>query len=141
MEKLTNHTLVYDNECPMCDLYTRGFIKAGMLDNNGRVAYGCAKVPVSFDNQRARDEIALIDYERGTVTYGLESLVKVIGHSFPFVTRVITFRPLYVVLKFLYSFISYNRKVIAPPRVFEKRGSCTPKYHLATGSHTSCLHG
>lgn len=129
MEKLKNHTLVYDSECPMCDLYTKGFISAGMLDENGRVAYGCAKVPASFSNQRARNEIALIDYENGTVTYGLDSLFKIIGHSFPplkFLFRSALVRyPLLV----LYSFISYNRKVIAPPAEFEKRGSCTPQYH------------
>lgn len=128
MEKLANHTLVYDSECPMCDLYTRGFIKAGMLDNNGRVAYGCAKVPVTFDNQRARNEIALIDYEKGEVTYGLDSLVKVIGHSFPLFDRLLRFRVIRFPLNILYSFISYNRKVIAPPTVFEKRGACTPDY-------------
>src|SRR5258708_4527194 len=83
MKKLANHTLIYDSECPMCDLYTKGFVKAGMLDGNGRVEYGCARVPASFDNQRARDEIALVDYENGTVTYGIDSLFKVIGHSFP----------------------------------------------------------
>jgi hypothetical protein len=128
MEKLTNHTLVYDSECPMCDLYTKGFVKAGLLDENGRVAYGCAKVPVTFDNTRARNEIALIDYNEGTVTYGLDSLVKVIGHSFPFLRRVLGLSIVRAPLNLLYSFISYNRKVIAPPKVFEKRGACTPTF-------------
>jgi hypothetical protein len=129
MKKLSNHTLVYDNECPMCDLYTRSFIKTGMLDENGRVMYGCARVPASFDNQRARNEIALVDYETGTVTYGIDSLVKVLGHSFPLVKKVSEIRPVKHFLRLLYSFISYNRKVIAPAEEFEKRGSCTPTYH------------
>lgn len=130
MKKLSNHTLVYDSDCPLCDLYTSGFIKSGMLDENGRVMYGCARVPASFDNQRARNEIALVDYETGTVMYGIDSLVKILGHSFPMITRIAAYRPVRFFLQQLYSFISYNRKVIAPAGEFESRGSCTPDYHL-----------
>ena len=39
MKTLANHTLLYDKECPMCNLYTAGFIKANMLDQNGRKAF------------------------------------------------------------------------------------------------------
>lgn len=130
MKTLANHTLVYDSECPMCDLYTKGFVNAGMLDCNGRVAYGNAKVPVTFDNTRARNEIALIDYGNGTVTYGLDSLIKVVSNSFPLLGRVLRLPIVKIPLNVLYSFISYNRKVIAPPKVFEKRGACTPAYRV-----------
>ncbi|MEJ0031076.1 MAG: hypothetical protein WDO15_12160 [Bacteroidota bacterium] len=130
METLANHTLVYDSECPMCDLYTKGFIKTGMLDSNGRVAYGCARVPAAFSNDRSRDEIALIDYNSGTVTYGLDSLIKIIGHSFPRLGSVLRSSVVHWPLEVLYSFISYNRKVIAPAKDFEKRGSCTPTYNI-----------
>lgn len=130
MEKLKNHTLVYDTDCPLCEVYTKGFIRAGMLDESGRVEYGCAQVPAAFNNQRARDEIALVDYETGTVTYGIDSLIKVIGHSFPLLKFVLGFALVRYPLGVLYSFISYNRKVIAPPNEFERRGSCTPTYNL-----------
>ncbi len=36
MKTLRNHTLIYDKECPMCNLYSKGFIQSGMLDENGR---------------------------------------------------------------------------------------------------------
>jgi len=39
MKTLKNHTLIYDNECPMCTMYSKGFIHAGMLDENGREAF------------------------------------------------------------------------------------------------------
>jgi len=136
METLRNHTLVYDSDCPMCDLYTKGFINTGMLDTNGRVQYGCARalsagrqMPVSFNNERARDQIALVDYDNGTVIYGIDSLIRIIGHSFPWVGNILNLRLVKVPLSIFYSFISYNRKVIAPPKVFEKRGACTPAYH------------
>jgi predicted DCC family thiol-disulfide oxidoreductase YuxK len=129
METLRNHTLIYDGECPMCDLYTSGFVKTGLLDANGRVEYGCARVPVTFSSQRARDEIALVDYETGTVTYGLDSLLKIVGHSFPMLSKLLNLKIIRWLLSKLYFFISYNRKVIAPPKAFEKRGSCTPAYN------------
>jgi len=130
MKTLNNHTIVYDSECPMCDLYTKGFVKAGMLDCNGRTAYGNARVPAGFDNTRARNEIALIDYESGTVTYGLNSLIKIIGTSFPLLGKVLKLWIIRAPLNVLYSLISYNRKVIAPPTVFEKKGACTPEYKI-----------
>ena len=130
MEKLTNHTLIYDSDCPMCDLYTKGFISAGMLDQNGRIEYGCARVPVTFDNVRARNEIALVDYTNGTVTYGIDSLFKVIGHSFPALKPIFNCPVFRFPISMFYKFISYNRKIIAPPPVFEKRGSCTPSYNV-----------
>ncbi len=39
MKTLKNYTLIYDDQCPMCNIYSKGFIKAGMLDENGREAF------------------------------------------------------------------------------------------------------
>jgi hypothetical protein len=100
-----------------------------MLDTNGRVEYGCARVPASFSNDRARNQIALIDYNNGTVIYGIDSLIKIIGHSFPALGRLLRVRAIHWILSIFYSFISYNRKVIAPSKIFEKRGSCIPTFH------------
>ena len=36
MKTLENHTLLYDEDCPLCQVYSSGFIKTGMLDQNGR---------------------------------------------------------------------------------------------------------
>ena len=36
MKTLENQTLLYDEDCPLCSVYTTGFIKNGMLDVNGR---------------------------------------------------------------------------------------------------------
>lgn len=130
MKTLQDHTLVYDQDCPLCELYTGAFVKTGMLDSNGRVAFGCARVPAGFSNDRAKDEIALIDYRTGTVTYGVDSLLKVIGNSFPGLANFLGARVFRLPLQILYKFISYNRKVIAPPKEFETRGSCTPTYHF-----------
>jgi hypothetical protein len=40
MEALKDHVLLYDQNCPLCRSYTGLFIKCGMLDGEGREAYG-----------------------------------------------------------------------------------------------------
>lgn len=117
MRTLNNHLILYDAECPMCQLYTRAFTRSGMLDPNGRAPYQDlppAACPL-VDLQRAVNEIALIDTKTGEVNYGIESLFKVIGHSFPLFRPLFSWRPFLRIMRKVYAFISYNRKVIIPP--------------------------
>ena len=132
MKTLENHTIIYDDECPMCNLYTGAFVKSGMLDNAGRIPYSSfAKDPsASIDLLRARNEIALINRKDQTITYGLDSRLKIIGNSFHFLRplfRIKLFRSLMVPL---YYFISYNRKVIVPGNSPEKNNACTPTFNI-----------
>jgi len=63
MKTLQNQTLLYDKDCPLCNAYTSGFIKAKLLDQNGRKAY-CdinSKDYDFVDLKRAANEIALIN--------------------------------------------------------------------------------
>lgn len=100
-----------------------------MLDKHGREPYTGSSVisGPNFDKKRACNEIALINRSNGTVIYGIDSLYTVIGNSFPF------FRPLFAWPLFrnicihLYSFISYNRKVIAPGT---GQSTCVPDFNL-----------
>ncbi|AWG21345.1 hypothetical protein FFWV33_07290 [Flavobacterium faecale] len=116
MKTLANHTLLYDEECPMCNLYTAGFIKANMLDNQGRKPFVNITTEEAnyIDIQRAKNEIALVDTQNKRVYYGIESLLKVIGNSFPWMEKIGNWKPIKYFLKKLYKFISYNRKVIVP---------------------------
>lgn len=130
MNKLNNHTLLYDQNCPLCSVYTTGFIKTGMLDANGRKPYAqlTNEEMIYVDVQRAANEIALIDKQNKTVTYGIDSLLKVIGNSFPVVAKIGNFKPLYYLLSKLYSFISYNRKVIIPNKKSNAALQCIPDF-------------
>lgn len=131
MKTLENQTLLYDEDCPLCSVYTTSFIKSGMLDQNGRKPY-CQLAPEdqSFvDIKRATNEIALVDNKNKTVIYGIDSLLKVIGFSFPWMEKVGTTKPIHLFLKKLYSFISYNRKVIIPSKAKEENKlQCTPDF-------------
>ncbi|HTI92549.1 MAG TPA: hypothetical protein VL727_18265 [Puia sp.] len=116
MKTLKDHVILYDSECPMCKVYTHAFTSTGMLDREGRAPYqempsfACPVV----DQQRAVNEIALVNTVTGEVRYGIESLFKVIGHSFPVFSPLFAFPPFVWLMRKLYAFISYNRKVIIP---------------------------
>ncbi|RYU90517.1 DUF393 domain-containing protein [Mucilaginibacter terrigena] len=116
MKTLGNHTIFFDAECPMCKLYTKAFVQTGLLDKDGREAYQhldtntCPMV----DRQRAVNEIALVNQETGEVTYGVKSLFKIIGNAMPVFKPLFNFVPFVWMMGKLYSFISYNRRVIIP---------------------------
>lgn len=116
MKTLENHVIMFDAECPMCRLYTGAFVKTGMLGADGRIAYQTA--PANFcpavDRQRAVNEIALVDTETGEVSYGIASLFKVIGNSFPVFKGLFNCRSFVGLMTYVYAFISYNRRVIIP---------------------------
>ena len=132
MKTLQNHTLIYDNECPMCNIYSKGFIKAGMLDEKGREAF----TELSFKNKnlidftRAKNEIALVDHNKNEVIYGVDSLLLIIGNSFPLLEKIARIQPLHWFFKKLYSFVSYNRKQIIPSGKDQTEQSCVPDFNL-----------
>ncbi|GAA4077088.1 hypothetical protein GCM10022389_23680 [Flavobacterium cheonanense] len=132
MKTLANQTLLFDEDCPLCRVYTSGFIKAGMLDENGKKPY-CqlsAEEQNFIDVKRASNEIALVDNENKTVIYGIDSLLKVIGFSFPWMEKIGNLKPIKYFLKKLYSFISYNRKVIIPSKIKQEiKLQCVPDFN------------
>nr|WP_321228165.1 hypothetical protein [uncultured Psychroserpens sp.] len=133
MKTLEHHTLLYDEDCPLCQVYTSGFIKTGMLDQNGRQPYST----ISTENQnfinleRASNEIALVDNKNKTVIYGIDSLLKVLGFRFPIIEKIGHLKPVKFLLKKLYSFISYNRKVIIPSEENKSEQlQCLPSFNV-----------
>ncbi|WP_269226320.1 DCC1-like thiol-disulfide oxidoreductase family protein [Flavobacterium eburneipallidum] len=132
MKTLENQTLLYDEDCPLCSIYTTGFIKAGMLDENGRKSYcQLSNEEQNFiDVKRASNEIALVDNKNKTVLYGIDSLLKVIGNSFPWMEKAGNIKPIKYLLKKMYSFVSYNRKVIIPSKINpDIKLQCVPTFH------------
>ncbi len=133
MRTLNNNVILYDEDCPLCQVYTSGFLKTNMLDQNGRKPFHKISNDEEefIDINRASNEIALVDTETKTVTYGIDSLLKVLGHSFPWIEKIGHFKPVKYGLKKLYSFISYNRKVIIPNTPSnETRLQCVPSFNV-----------
>jgi len=132
MKTLKNHTLIYDKDCPMCCAYTSAFIKTGVLDKEGREPFKPALFPANpkFNAHRAQNEIALLNRKTGEVQYGIESMFTVIGHAAPILKPLFKFKPFMWLMKKVYSFISYNRKVIAPPAANPAEINCVPDVNL-----------
>ncbi len=128
MRTLDNFTLLYDNDCPMCNLYSCGLQKANMLDANGRKAFGDFEFEKNqfVDQNRAANEIALFNIQTKEVIYGIDALLRVIGNSFPWIEKVGQISWVNFLLKKVYKFISFNRKVIAPA----VKSSCTPSFNV-----------
>ena len=127
---MENYVLIFDAECPICTTYSVAFVKAGMLDKNGRESYQdmsnqtCSLI----DKNRARNEIALVNTNTGEVCYGIDSIFKVVANSYPIFKRLFSFSPFYWIMKRFYFFISYNRKVIIPGKSNED--ACTPDLNI-----------
>jgi hypothetical protein len=92
------------------------------------------------DRQRAVNEIALVDTQTGEVSYGVESLFKVIGNSFPLFKPLFGFAPFVWLMKKVYAFISYNRRVIIPAG-HDVQGAYNQALGWATASSTLHLPG
>ena len=132
MRTLSNHKLIIDRDCPMCQLYGGAFEKTGMLEQGSCSPY--QMIDASINNQidmvKARNEIAFYNTQTQEVFYGLDSLVYIITHNFPFLKPFLKSFPVDFFLRKLYKFISFNRKVIAPS--FQKPNDrvCTPDLNL-----------
>ncbi len=132
MKTLKNHVVLFDAECPMCSVYTKAFVKTGMLDGGGRAAYQTMPqnaCPV-YDRQRAVNEIALVNLTNGEVTYGIKSLFKILGNAWPVFKPLFAFAPFAWFMSKVYAFISYNRRVIIPPNKDEAAFAYQPSFKL-----------
>lgn len=132
MEKLTNHKLLIDNNCPMCVAYSGVFVKLNALDKNGPVNYSTApEYLFNYINaDRARNEIALYNEETKEVTYGIHSMIRIISGRFPFLKSILTNPIILSILTIFYRFISYNRKVVIPVNsVHSEKRICNPGFN------------
>jgi len=134
MRTLKNYALIYDDQCPICQVYTKALVVTGVFEKKGREAYQVMEDQTCtlIDKDRARNEIALVNKKTGEVNYGLDSLLKVTYSVFPFVKYIFKIKPIYWLFKILYSTISYNRKIIMPSG--RKNDTCTPDFHLKNRS-------
>jgi len=123
--------ILFDGECPMCRAYTQAFVKTGMLDAGGRAAYQTemSACPM-IDKQRAVNEIALVNMANGEVTYGVESIFKILGNAWPLFARLFACNPFLWIMRKVYAFISYNRRVIIPASESGNSYSYQPTFKL-----------
>lgn len=127
---LSNHIIIYDDECPLCNVYTSGFVKFKFLDSDSRLPYSKIhklEIP-ELDDTRSKNEIPLLNTKTGTVDYGATSLLKILGNRWKVFLYLSQCVPLLWLIKKLYSFISFNRKVIVPGN--PSASACNPTFSL-----------
>ncbi len=131
MAALQQHQLYYDTDCPLCVAYTGAMEKHGVLAEGSRVPFQQTDIETRrrIDEKRATSEIALLNTQNGTVQYGIDAMLHILFRNMPKLNALLHKPLLYSFLKKLYSFISYNRKVIAPAIVAPGAISCEPPLH------------
>ncbi len=103
-----------------------------MLRKENRIAFSIINIQdFVIDVNRARHEIPLVNTKTGEVKYGVDALAEILNQKIPFVKSVLSISPVRYFFKKLYSFISYNRKIIVASQPAE--GSCfdcSPDYRF-----------
>lgn len=132
MKTLKDHVILYDAVCPLCNMYTKGFVRTGMLDQNGRLPY--QNMPDNLaclvDKERSVNEIALVHTPSGKVYYGIESLLRILGNAMPFLKSLFRCWLFIKMADKFYKFISFNRRLIVPSKKDEVFGdNVDPFFH------------
>ena len=132
---LAEKVILYDDSCPLCQLYTEGFVRLGVLPRSGRVAFGqapaqCPEVFETLNVARGRVAIPLIDRTTGEIVYGLDALFLLIGHQAAWLRPVLRQRWIKAVIWPLYRLLSYNRRQIAGCEPPVTPFDCRPERHL-----------
>lgn len=132
MKTLSNHTILFDAECPMCRTISKGLVKSGLSTEEASVSYQQFPEMVCpmLDRQRAANEIALINNDTGEVSYGVESLFKLLATSYPRLRPLLSFAPFIWFMSKIYALIAFNRRIIVPPPEKGDRFSIQPTFRL-----------
>lgn len=130
--KKCSRTIIYDDNCPLCSWYTGAFVQSGLLAEEGRLPFSSLPPELlqQIDYARGKNEIPLIDHQSGKVLYGIDALVSILGQRCPIVRLTGRWKPVNWLLKKLYNFISYNRKVIVARSTTPGTVDCTPDFRL-----------
>ncbi len=130
---LENKVIIYDDSCPMCKLYTQGFVRMGILTPNHRIGFARADAvhTAQLDLNRARHEIPLLDMQTGEVIYGMDALFCLIGHRFPIFTPLFRMPRFRALIYGFYQIVTYNRRVIAGCAPPHEGFNCAPDFNKA----------
>lgn len=132
--KPLSKAIIYDSSCPMCQAYTKGFVKWGILAPEHRISF-CELEPDQaqryMDLTRSKHEIPLVDLSGGKTLYGIEALSYLLSQRLPFIQTFLSCKPIHWFCQKLYSFISYNRRVITATTSENKGIDCKPDFHLS----------
>ena len=128
---MKNKILVYDDNCPLCTWYSGLFVKYGFLNADGRKPFSTIDddLLIKIDFDKGKNEIPLLDTSTLKVVYGIDALLDILDQKIPFIKTIANFAPLKWILKRLYKFVSFNRKVIVAKKCGPANIDCSPDYN------------
>ncbi|MFN0203034.1 MAG: hypothetical protein ACKVTZ_16030 [Bacteroidia bacterium] len=129
---MKNKIIIYDDSCPMCQWYTKEFVKQGMLAAENRVGFteADAEMLQQIDIERSRHEIPLYDTETKTTLYGPEALYCLLGAKMPMLRPLFQNKYFKSCIWQLYQIITYNRRIIAGSAAPTTGFDCAPDFNL-----------
>jgi hypothetical protein len=127
-----DHVIIYDSCCPMCSWYTGIFIKSGLLPEEGRQTFSGVRPDILnlIDPNKSRHEIPLVNLQAGTVQYGVDAIMEIVGSRYPTIIRICKFPLLNWIIRKMYKLISYNRRVIVAAEKKPVGFDSTPDFHV-----------
>jgi len=130
---LKNYKLLLDNDCPMCKVYGQLFVKLNLIEPSALTSFQfeSQNSALNIDHERAKSEIAFYNTVTNETVYGVDAVVKIISHNFTLLQKFLELYWINRLLKFIYFFISYNRKQIIPVNPKFECYNCTPEYKLS----------
>ncbi len=131
--------IIYDENCPMCRVYTKGMVAVDNSGNTHRIGSNHLTDPTiisRLDPQRARHELPMVDLDGGETLYGVDTWAWAFGRQNEGVRRLLSLNYLRTILQAVYAFISYNRRIIVPQQpgrwdLFDLTPDFRPGYRLA----------
>ncbi|MEO8885574.1 MAG: DCC1-like thiol-disulfide oxidoreductase family protein [Mucilaginibacter sp.] len=133
MKTLPNHLILFDAECPICTFYAKTVTSAGIIEKSGEIAYQdiTAETCPMVDRQRAVNELAIVNQTTGEVSYGINSLFKILAVAMPWLKPLLTFKPFIWVMSKVYALFSYNRRLIIPTAQATQKYALQPTFRLS----------
>jgi len=125
--------IIYDDKCPMCAIYTSGFIKWGLIGEENRLPFAQLKdqqFVAQMDRERSRNEIPLVDLDGGRTLYGIDAMLFILTQKLPFLRMLFRLRAVDWFFRRLYKLISYNRRVIVGGQYCSTNFDCAPDFNL-----------
>lgn len=130
---LNNHKLLLDNTCSICTIYGNCFVRHSFINEASISSFQHIeeKYAVHIDMAQAQRKIALYDIQSKSSLYGMDAILRIIQTKHSNIAKALRSPFIYWILNVLYSFISYNRKIIVRPSLSVEGRRCNPPFHKA----------
>jgi len=126
---MENKLIIYDSNCKVCVGLRDLMLALRLVKVEECVAY--RRLEPQFKQlvsaERFRNEMALIDTRGGTTLYGAEGVSYVFADKIKLLQLLFRFRPFFLLFRFLYKILAFNRYVVATPRQQSITCDCYPE--------------